>query len=142
MATEAARPVARAEPAPGARTSPRKAHVGRWSPWRPRAVDERAAKRVRTFHHGGVKRTAMTVRGTEHLGLPEAFPQLESVEVGLGLVRSVDAPRADRRRIGTGRAVLEPGAHRSVAALGLDARRPGAAEAGVHEVDGATVRRR
>ncbi|WP_405476452.1 hypothetical protein [Streptomyces canus] len=39
-------------------------------------------------------------------------------------------------------AVLEPGAHRPVAAFGLDARRPGAAEAGVHEVDGATVRRR
>ncbi|WP_406129345.1 hypothetical protein OHQ89_47630 [Streptomyces canus] len=39
-------------------------------------------------------------------------------------------------------AILEPGAHRPVAAFGLDARRLGAAEAGVHEVDGATVRRR
>ncbi|MET7699598.1 saccharopine dehydrogenase NADP-binding domain-containing protein [Streptomyces sp. NPDC005485] len=49
-----------------------------------RVVDERPAKRVRTFHYGGVKRVAMTVPGTEHLGLPEIFPQLESVEVGLG----------------------------------------------------------
>ncbi|MEU0413468.1 hypothetical protein ABZ307_37495 [Streptomyces griseorubiginosus] len=30
------------------------------------------------------ERTVMTVPGTEHLGLPEVFPQLESVEVGLG----------------------------------------------------------
>ncbi|MER7690478.1 saccharopine dehydrogenase NADP-binding domain-containing protein [Streptomyces sp. NPDC097610] len=49
-----------------------------------RVVDERAGKRVRTFHYGGVKRAAMTVPGTEHLELPELFPQLESVEVGLG----------------------------------------------------------
>ncbi|MFF0018902.1 saccharopine dehydrogenase NADP-binding domain-containing protein [Streptomyces sp. NPDC005374] len=54
-------------------------------PWAAaRVVDERVGKRVRTFHYGGVKRTAMTVPGTEHLGLPEVFPQLESVEVGLG----------------------------------------------------------
>ncbi|MDX3452127.1 saccharopine dehydrogenase NADP-binding domain-containing protein [Streptomyces sp. ME02-8801-2C] len=54
-------------------------------PWAAaRVVDERTGKRVRTFHYGGVKRTAMTVPGTEHLGLPEVFPQLESVEVGLG----------------------------------------------------------
>ncbi|MDT0481953.1 hypothetical protein [Streptomyces doebereineriae] len=39
-------------------------------------------------------------------------------------------------------AVLEPGVRSPVAAFGLDARRTGAAEAGVHEVDGATVRRR
>ncbi|WP_405522418.1 hypothetical protein OG426_04590 [Streptomyces canus] len=39
-------------------------------------------------------------------------------------------------------AVLEPGAHGPVAAFGLDALRLGAAEAGVHEVDGASVRRR
>lgn len=54
-------------------------------PWTTaRVVDERVGKRVRTFHYGGVKRAAMTVPGTEHLGLPEVFPQLESVEVGLG----------------------------------------------------------
>jgi hypothetical protein len=47
-------------------------------------IDERPAKRVRTFHYAGVKRTAMTVPGTEHLGLPEVFPQLESVDVGVG----------------------------------------------------------
>lgn len=49
-----------------------------------RLVDERAAKRVRTFRYAGVKRAVMTVPGSEHLGLPEVFPQLESVEVGLG----------------------------------------------------------
>ncbi|WP_449352037.1 saccharopine dehydrogenase NADP-binding domain-containing protein [Streptomyces shaanxiensis] len=54
-------------------------------PWAAaRVVDERVGKRVRTFHYGGVKRTVMTVPGTEHLGLPEVFPQLQSVEVGLG----------------------------------------------------------
>jgi hypothetical protein len=31
-----------------------------------------------------VKRAAMTIGGSEHLGLPEAFPHLESVDVGLG----------------------------------------------------------
>ncbi|WP_316783477.1 saccharopine dehydrogenase NADP-binding domain-containing protein [Streptomyces sasae] len=50
----------------------------------PRLIDERAAKRVRTFRYAGVKRSALTVPGTEHLGLPAVFPQLESVEVGLG----------------------------------------------------------
>lgn len=49
-----------------------------------RLVAERAAKRVRTFRYAGVSRAAMTVPGSEHLGLPEVFPQLESVEVGLG----------------------------------------------------------
>ncbi|MFD4510873.1 saccharopine dehydrogenase NADP-binding domain-containing protein [Streptomyces sp. NPDC058457] len=49
-----------------------------------RLVDERAAKRVRTFRYATVKRAAMTVPGTEHLGLPAVFPQLESVEVALG----------------------------------------------------------
>jgi len=39
-------------------------------------------------------------------------------------------------------AVLNPRAHGPVAAFGLDALRFGAAEAGVHEVDGASVRRR
>ncbi|MEU6196544.1 hypothetical protein [Streptomyces sp. NPDC047061] len=50
----------------------------------PRLVDERAAQRVRMFHHAGVRRATMTVPGSEHLGLPELFPQLESVDVGLG----------------------------------------------------------
>lgn len=46
----------------------------RCSPPRPRAFDERAAKRVRTFPYGEVKRAATTAPGTEHLGWPEAFP--------------------------------------------------------------------
>ncbi|MER5981093.1 saccharopine dehydrogenase NADP-binding domain-containing protein [Streptomyces sp. NPDC001857] len=185
-------------------------------PWATaRVVDERVGKRVRTFHYGGVERAAMTVPGTEHLGLPEVFPQLESVEVGLGwfgrwtrpvqiaatiqapLLRSAKVraalerwserlpgsqrePDPDGRslviavaRDGHGRplattaltgpdpyemtgsllawgaaraaqpdAVLKPGAHGPVAAFGLDALRLGAAEAGVHEVDGASARRR
>ncbi|KPI06432.1 Saccharopine dehydrogenase [Actinobacteria bacterium OK074] len=185
-------------------------------PWATaRVVDERVGKRVRTFHYGGVKRTVMTVPGTEHLGLPEVFPQLESVEVGLGwfgrwtrpvqiaatiqapLLRSAKVraalerwserlpgsqrqPDPDGRslviavaRDGHGRplatsaltgpdpyemtgsllawgaaraaqpdAVLKPGAHGPVAAFGLDTLRLGAAEAGVHEVDGASARRR
>ncbi|MEU1481227.1 saccharopine dehydrogenase NADP-binding domain-containing protein [Streptomyces sp. NPDC005760] len=184
-------------------------------PWATaRVVDERIGKRVRTFHYGGVKRTAMTVPGTEHLGLPEVYPQLESVEVGLGwfgrwtrpvqiaatiqapLLRSAKVraalerwserlpgsqrePDPDGRslviavaRDGRGRplatsaltgpdpyemtgsllawgavhaaqpdAVLKPGAHGPVAAFGLETLRLGAAEAGVHEVDGAPARR-
>lgn len=178
-------------------------------------VDERVGKRVRTFYYGGVKPAAMTVPGTEHLGLPEVFPQLESVEVGLGwfgrwtrpaqiaatiqapLLRSAKVraslerwserlpgsqpePDPDGRslviavaRDSQGRplattaltgpdpyemtgsllawaaahaaqpdAVLKPGAHGPVAAFGLDTRRLGAAEAGVHEADGASARHR
>lgn len=180
-----------------------------------RLVDERAAKRVRTFRYAGVKRAAMTVPGSEHLGLPEIFPQLESVEVGLGwlgrwtrpvqiaatlqapLLRSAKVraavtrlsgrlPGAQREPDSDGRslviavarddsgrhlartaltgpdpyemtgsllawgavraaaqdAVLKPGVHGPVAAFGLDTLRLGAAEAGVHEVDEASARRR
>lgn len=46
--------------------------------------DERLGKRGMTFRHEGVTRAAMSVGGSEHLGLPEAFPGLESVDVGLG----------------------------------------------------------
>jgi len=49
-----------------------------------RLIDERAGQRIRTFHYAGVRRSALTVGGSEHLGLPEAFPQLDSVEVCLG----------------------------------------------------------
>jgi putative NADH-flavin reductase len=49
-----------------------------------RLTEERAAKRVRTFRYAGVNRSAMSVGGSEHLGLPEAFPQLEQVDVFLG----------------------------------------------------------
>jgi short subunit dehydrogenase-like uncharacterized protein len=47
-------------------------------------IDERAAKRVRTFRYAGVRRSGMSVGGSEHLGLPEAFPHLDSVDVYLG----------------------------------------------------------
>jgi hypothetical protein len=49
-----------------------------------RLVDERAGARVRTFRYAGMTRAALSVAGSEHLGLPEVFPQLESVEVCLG----------------------------------------------------------
>ena len=39
-----------------------------------RLVDERVGKRVRTFSYAGVNRAAMTVAGSEHLGLPESSP--------------------------------------------------------------------
>ncbi|KUM68162.1 hypothetical protein AQI84_39045 [Streptomyces griseorubiginosus] len=183
-------------------------------PWAAaRVVDERVGKRVRTFHYGGVKRAAMTAPGTEHLGLPEVFPRLESVEVGLGwfgrwtrpvqIAAAIQAPllrsakvraaleRWSERLPGSQRepdpdgrslviavardsrgrplataaltgpdpyemtgsllawgavhaaqpdAVLKPGVHGPVAAFGLDTLRLGAAEAGVHEVDGARGR--
>jgi hypothetical protein len=49
-----------------------------------RLVEERTGKRVHTFDYAGVRRSALTVAGSEHLGLPEAFPQLDSVDVCLG----------------------------------------------------------
>lgn len=39
---------------------------------------------VRSFRHAGITRAALSVAGSEHFGLPEAFPQLESVDVGMG----------------------------------------------------------
>ena len=68
---------------------------------RPRAparlVDERTGQRVRTFGYAGVRRSALTVSGSEHLGLPESFPQLDSVEVCLGWFGRWTRPDADRR---------------------------------------------
>lgn len=49
-----------------------------------RLTTERTGARLLTFHHAGMTRTALTVGGSEHLGLPEAFPHLDSVDVGLG----------------------------------------------------------
>jgi short subunit dehydrogenase-like uncharacterized protein len=46
--------------------------------------EERAGARARTFEFAGVKRDAMSVGGSEHLGLPESFPQLQTVDVYLG----------------------------------------------------------
>ncbi|MFE2069595.1 saccharopine dehydrogenase NADP-binding domain-containing protein [Streptomyces sp. NPDC059467] len=90
-----------------------------------RLVDERAAKRVRTFHYAGVRRATMTVPGSEHLGLPEAFPQLESVEVGLGwfgrwtrpvqIAAGLQAPLLRSARVRSALTRLSgrlPGAHR------------------------------
>jgi short subunit dehydrogenase-like uncharacterized protein len=49
-----------------------------------RLVEERTGKRVHTFGYAGRQRAALTVAGSEHLGLPEVFPQLDSVDVCLG----------------------------------------------------------
>jgi short subunit dehydrogenase-like uncharacterized protein len=49
-----------------------------------RLTTEHTGARLLSFRHAGVTRTALTVGGSEHLGLPEAFPYLDSVEVGLG----------------------------------------------------------
>src|SRR6266508_3197479 len=185
---------------------------------RPRAparlVEERTGKRVRTFSYAGMKRAALTVAGSEHLGLPEVFPQLDSVDVCLGwfgrwtrplrtttaltapLLRSETAraavtrlpqrlpgshrePDSDGRslviavaRDDSGRplattaltgpdpyeltasllawgavhaaapdAALTPGAHRPVAAFGLDTLSLGAAESGLHQADESSARR-
>jgi Saccharopine dehydrogenase NADP binding domain len=75
-------------------------------------IDERAAKRVRTFNYAGVRRAGMSLGTSEHLGLPEAFPDLDSVDVYLGwlgrwtrptqIVATLNAPlmRASRVRAG------------------------------------------
>ncbi|MFE7616529.1 saccharopine dehydrogenase NADP-binding domain-containing protein [Streptomyces sp. NPDC057496] len=49
-----------------------------------RLTTEHTSARLLSFHHAGITRTALTVGGSEHLGLPEAFPHLDSVDVGLG----------------------------------------------------------
>ncbi|QLJ00381.1 saccharopine dehydrogenase NADP-binding domain-containing protein [Streptomyces sp. NEAU-sy36] len=49
-----------------------------------RLTTEHTGARLLAFHHAGTTRTALTVGGSEHLGLPEAFPHLDSVDVGLG----------------------------------------------------------
>jgi len=53
--------------------------------YRARAVRPvRPAERVRTFDVKGKARTAISVGGAEHYTLPEAFPQLDEVNVYLG----------------------------------------------------------
>jgi hypothetical protein len=47
-------------------------------------VDERAGKRVRAFRCAGTTRAALSVAGSEPLGLPEVFPQLDNVDVYMG----------------------------------------------------------
>ncbi len=49
-----------------------------------RLVDERTGQRVRTFRYAAVRRPALTVSGSEHLGLPESVPQLDSIDRCLG----------------------------------------------------------
>src|SRR5215207_6687631 len=46
--------------------------------------EERAGRRAHTFAFAGVQRTGMSVGGSEHLGLPESCPQLQTVDVYLG----------------------------------------------------------
>jgi hypothetical protein len=90
-----------------------------------RVVDERTGKRVRTFGYAGRNRAALTVAGSEHLGLPEAFPQLDSVDVFLGWfgrwtrpLRTATTLTAPLLRSATARAAVTrlsqrlPGSHR------------------------------
>lgn len=49
-----------------------------------RIVTEPIGQRLLSFDSLGVSRTALSVGGSEHFGLPQAFPQLTSVDVGLG----------------------------------------------------------
>lgn len=51
-------------------------------PWKLRA--EISALRLRRFRLYGVTRSAITVGGSEHFGLPQSFPELVSVDVHLG----------------------------------------------------------
>jgi hypothetical protein len=46
--------------------------------------EEPGAKRVRRFEYAGVTRSGASVGGSEHLGLPESYPQLQGVDVYLG----------------------------------------------------------
>jgi short subunit dehydrogenase-like uncharacterized protein len=90
-----------------------------------RLVDERTGKRVRTFHYAGVRRSALTIGGSEHLGLPEVFPQLDSVDVCMGWfgrwtrpLRTATTLTAPLLRSATARAAVTrlserlPGSHR------------------------------
>lgn len=51
---------------------------------RPGLADEPSAARLRSFMFREVTRAAVTVGGSEHLGLPQNFPDIESVDVCLG----------------------------------------------------------
>ncbi|WP_210506349.1 saccharopine dehydrogenase NADP-binding domain-containing protein [Naasia sp. SYSU D00057] len=46
--------------------------------------EEPGAMRVRRFEFAGVTRAGVSVGGSEHLGLPESYPQLQGVDVFLG----------------------------------------------------------
>lgn len=90
-----------------------------------RLVGERTGQRVRTFRYAGMRRAALTVAGSEHLGLPEVFPQLDSVDVGMGWfgrwtrpLRTATTLTAPLLRLGKTRAAVTrlsqrlPGSHR------------------------------
>ncbi|CCK24902.1 hypothetical protein BN159_0523 [Streptomyces davaonensis JCM 4913] len=47
-------------------------------------ADEHTGARLLSFRYAGITRRALTVGGSEHLGLPEVLPHLDSVGVGLG----------------------------------------------------------
>jgi hypothetical protein len=76
-----------------------------------------------TFRYARTKRAALTVAGSEHLGLPEVFSQLESVDVCMGWFGRWTRPV------------------RAATTVGLDTLKLGAAEAGLHEADESSTRR-
>jgi short subunit dehydrogenase-like uncharacterized protein len=93
--------------------------------------EERAGARARTFEFAGVKRAAMSVGGSEHLGLPESYPQLQAVDVYLGwlgrwtrpvrAMSTLTAPftRSEKAKANLAkRAEKLPGAHREPDANG------------------------
>jgi short subunit dehydrogenase-like uncharacterized protein len=93
--------------------------------------EERAGARARTFEFAGVKRAAMSVGGSEHLGLPESYPQLQAVDVYLGwlgrwtrpvrALSTLTAPftRSEKAKANLAkRAEKLPGAHREPDANG------------------------
>lgn len=54
--------------------------------------EEPGAMRVRRFTFAGVTRSGASVGGSEHLGLPESYPQLQGVDVFLGWFGSWTRP--------------------------------------------------
>jgi hypothetical protein len=86
---------------------------------------KRTGKPVRTFRYACTKRAALTVTGSEHLGLPEVFSQLESIDVRMGWfgrwtrpVRAVTRVTVPLLRSAKARAAVKrlskrlPGSHR------------------------------
>jgi len=51
-----------------------------------------SAKDLLTFTVDGAERAAMTIGGSEHFGIPEAFPQLQQIDVGLGWFGTATRP--------------------------------------------------
>ncbi len=57
-----------------------------------RLVGERTDKRIHTFRYAGIKSAALTVAGSEHLGLPESLPPIGHRQCVHEVVRAVEAP--------------------------------------------------